>query len=93
MIAEALTTTNVVAEVIPDVTPELPPGIEPVLTVLNWLAGGVILLGVAGFLTALGFLAFAAYTGREITGFKGIFIACFVCILAASVTVILRAVL
>lgn len=69
---------------LPDPNPEQPPGTEGFTTVLNWIAWGVIVLGLAGFLCSAGFLAFASFTGREINGFKGLVIAIIVCILATA---------
>ncbi|MBF4636233.1 hypothetical protein ITJ38_17620 [Agreia pratensis] len=79
------------AGVLPDPTPEQPPGTEGVNTLLNYLSWGVIVLGLAGFLASAGFLAFAAFTGREINGFKGLVLAIIVCILATGAGAILRA--
>ncbi|QUC01861.1 MULTISPECIES: hypothetical protein [Cellulosimicrobium] len=76
--------------VLPDPSPEEPPGVEGVTTVLNWLSWGVIVLGVAGFLVSAGYLAFAAFTGREINGFKGLVMSILVCILATGVGAIMR---
>ncbi|WP_043652344.1 hypothetical protein [Cellulosimicrobium cellulans] len=70
--------------VLPNPTPEAPPGVEGVSTMLNWLAWGVIMLGLAGFLASAGYLAFAAFTGREVQGFKGLAISILVCILASA---------
>ncbi len=70
--------------VLPNPTPEAPPGVDGVSTLLNWLAWGVIMLGLAGFLASAGYLAFAAFTGREVQGFKGLAISILVCILASA---------
>lgn len=78
------------ARVLPDPQPEQPPGVEGFTTVLNWLSWGVITLGLAGFLASAGYLAFAAFTGREITGFKGLVLAIIVCILATGAGAIMR---
>lgn len=75
--------------VLPNPTPEAPPGVDGVSTLLNWLAWGVIILGLAGFLASAGYLAFAAFTGREIQGFKGLAISILVCILASAAGTIL----
>ncbi|GAA1495384.1 hypothetical protein [Paeniglutamicibacter kerguelensis] len=84
MFFELLTTTAHIASVIPNPTPEQPPGTEGFTTILNWIAWAVIMLGVAGFLASAGFLAFAAFTGREIQGFKGLVICLVVCVLAVA---------
>ncbi len=76
--------------VLPDPTPEEPPGFDGITTILNWLSWAVIILGVAGFLVSAGYLAFAAFTGREINGFKGLIISIIVAILATAVGVIFR---
>lgn len=89
MMLEIIELINVIG-VVPDVTPEQPPGTEGFNTLLNWLSWAAIICGVAGFLVAAGFLAFASYTGREINGFKGLVIAIIVCILATAVGAILR---
>lgn len=86
---ELLDLVNVLG-VIPDVRPEQPPGTEGFTTLLNWISWAAIISGVAGFLLAAGYLAFASYTGREINGFKGLVIAIIVCILATGVGAILR---
>lgn len=86
---ELLDLVNVLG-VIPDVRPEQPPGTEGFTTLLNWISWAAIICGVAGFLVAAGYLAFASYTGREINGFKGLVIAIIVCILATGVGAILR---
>ena len=70
--------------VLPNPTPEQPPGTDGINTILNWLSWGVMILGLAGFLASAGYLAFAAFTGREIQGFKGLAIAIIVCILATA---------
>ncbi|MCB7138247.1 hypothetical protein [Cellulosimicrobium marinum] len=75
--------------VLPNPTPEAPPGVDGISTLLNWLAWGVIILGLAGFLASAGYLAFAAFTGREIQGFKGLAISILVCILASAAGTIL----
>ncbi|WP_235915524.1 hypothetical protein [Puerhibacterium puerhi] len=75
---------------LPDPTPEEPPGFDGITTILNWLSWAVIILGVAGFLVSAGYLAFAAFTGREINGFKGLIISIIVAILATAVGVIFR---
>ena len=54
--------------VLPNPEPEQPPGTEGVSTLINWLAWGALILGLAGFLASAGYLAFAAFTGREIQG-------------------------
>ncbi|GED11343.1 hypothetical protein [Cellulosimicrobium cellulans] len=75
--------------VLPNPTPEPPPGVDGIETLLNYLAWGVIILGLAGFLSSAGYLAFAAFTGREIQGFKGLAISILVCILASAAGTIL----
>lgn len=79
-----------IAAVLPDPVPEPPPGVEGFTTVLNWLAWGVMMLGLAGFLSSAGYLAFAGFTGREITGIKGLVIAVIVCVLASAAGAIMR---
>lgn len=69
---------------LPDLDPEQPPGTEGFTTILNWIVWAVIILGLAGFLCSAGYLAFAAFTGREVQGFKGLIIALIVCILATG---------
>jgi hypothetical protein len=69
---------------LPQIDPEQPPGTEGFTTLLNWIAWGVIVLGLAGFLASAGYLAFASFTGREINGFKGLVICIIVCILATA---------
>jgi len=78
------------AGVLPDPQPEQPPGTEGFTTLLNYISWGVITLGLAGFLASAGYLAFAAFTGREINGFKGLVLAIIVCILATSAGAIMR---
>jgi hypothetical protein len=70
--------------VLPNPEPEQPPGTEGVSTLINWLAWGALILGLAGFLSSAGYLAFAAFTGREIQGFKGLVIALIVCVLVGA---------
>lgn len=77
-------TMDVVASTLPDVSPEQPPGTDGFTTLLNWVAWGAIICGLAGFFISAGFLAFAAFTGREATGFKGLVIAIIVCILVSA---------
>ena len=69
---------------LPNPKPEQPPGTDGFTTLLNWIAWGVIVLGLAGFLASAGYLAFASFTGREINGFKGLVICIIVCILATA---------
>jgi hypothetical protein len=90
MIAEIINTASPLIASLPDVSPEQPPGTEGFTTLLNWIAWGVIILGLAGFLASAGYLAFASFTGREITGFKGLVIAIIVCILATAAGAILQ---
>jgi hypothetical protein len=85
-----LATAFNLAGVLPDPTPEQPPGTEGFTTLLNYISWGVITLGLAGFLASAGYLAFAAFTGREINGFKGLVLAIIVCILATSAGAIMR---
>jgi hypothetical protein len=85
-----LATATNLAGVLPDPTPEQPPGTEGFTTLLNYISWGVITLGLAGFLASAGYLAFAAFTGREINGFKGLVLAIIVCILATSAGAIMR---
>lgn len=85
-----LATAINLAGVLPDPTPEQPPGTEGFTTLLNYISWGVITLGLAGFLASAGYLAFAAFTGREINGFKGLVLAIIVCILATSAGAIMR---
>ena len=75
---------------VPDVAPEEPPGVGNFTTLLNWIAWGVIMLGLAGFLASAGYLAFASFTGREIQGFKGLVITIIVCILAVAASTIIQ---
>lgn len=75
---------------LPNPNPEQPPGTEGFTTVLNWIAWGVIVLGLVGFLCSAGFLALASLTGREIQGFKGLVIAIIVCILATGAGAIMQ---
>lgn len=89
MIAETLNTASILAANLPDISPEQPPGTDGFTTLLNWIAWGVIILGLAGFLASAGYLAFASFTGREITGFKGLVISIIVCILATAAGAIL----
>lgn len=69
---------------IPDFTPTQPPGTEGLTTALGWIQWIVVFLGIVGFLVGAGTLAFAAYTGRELNSFKGIFLACGAAILAGA---------
>lgn len=87
---QAVEMLQTVVGVIPDVSPEQPPGTDGFTTLLNWISWAVIICGVAGFLASAGFLAFAAFTGREINGFKGLIIAIIVCILATGAGAIMR---
>jgi len=66
---------------LPNPTPEQPPGTEGFITVLNWVSWIMIIGAVAGFLISAGYLAFAAWTGREINGFKGLVLAILAAIL------------
>lgn len=77
-------TEFVLAGGLPNPKPVQPPGTSGFTTLLNWIAWGVIVLGLAGFLVSAGYLAFASFTGREINGFKGLVIAIIVCILATG---------
>ena len=70
---------------LPNPSPEQPPGTEGVVTILNWISWIVMVGGIAGCLISAGYLAFAAWTGREINGFKGLVLAIIACILAAGV--------
>lgn len=91
MIATSLLAFAVrVTGILPDPQPEQPPGTEGFTTLLNYISWGVITLGLAGFLASAGYLAFAAFTGREINGFKGLVLAIIVCILATSAGAIMR---
>lgn len=90
MFLNILTTGISIAGNIPNPTPEQPPGTEGFTTILNWIAWAVIIMGVAGFLSSAGFLAFAAFTGREINGVKGLIISLIVCILAISAGTIIN---
>lgn len=81
---DLLATGTEALSALPNPNPEQPPGTEGFTTLLNWIAWGVIVLGLAGFLAAAGYLAFAAFTGREINGFKGLVICIIVCILATA---------
>lgn len=85
-----VSTASHIAGSLPDISPEQPPGTDGFTTLLNWIAWGVIILGLAGFLASAGYLAFASFTGREITGFKGLVIAIIVCILATAAGAILQ---
>lgn len=80
---------DLIATALPKVTPEQPPGTEGFTTLLNWVAWGAIICGLAGFFISAGFLAFSAFTGREATGFKGLVISIIVCILVSAAGVIL----
>ena len=42
--------------VLPNPEPEQPPGTEGVSTLINWLAWGALILGLAGFLASAGYL-------------------------------------
>lgn len=75
---------------LPKVDPEQPPGTDGFTTLINWIAWGVIVLGLAGFLASAGYLAFASFTGREINGFKGLVICIIVCILASAAGAIIQ---
>lgn len=81
---DALSLAPDLISALPNPQPEQPPGTEGFTTLLNWIAWGVIVLGLAGFLASAGYLAFASFTGREINGFKGLVIAIIVCILATG---------
>ncbi len=70
---------------LPNPSPEQPPGTEGLVTILNWISWIVMVGGIAGFLISAGYLAFSAWTGREINGFKGLVLAIIACILAAGV--------
>lgn len=90
MLIEALNLGVDIAVTIPNPTPEQPPGTEGFTTILNWITWFVIGLGIAGFLVSAGYLSFAALTGREVNGFKGLVLALFVCILAVSAGTIIK---
>jgi hypothetical protein len=74
---------------IPDINPEMPPGMEGVNTLLNWIAGGVIVLGVGMFLVSAGSLIVGAINGREMNGFKGLAFSILGCVLATAAGVIM----
>ncbi|MFC7403434.1 hypothetical protein [Citricoccus sp. GCM10030269] len=90
MLMELMTTAANVYGVIPNPQPEQPPGTEGIMTLLNWVSWIVIILGVVGFLASAGSLVFAAFTGREIQGIKGLAIAIIVCMLAVGSGAIMR---
>lgn len=69
---------------LPNPTPEQPPGTEGFLTVLNWVSWIMIIGAVAGFIISAGYLAFAAWTGRETHGFKGLTLAIVAAILVGG---------
>ena len=76
--------TRVLAVPLPNITPEQPPGTDGITTILNWLSWIAIIAGLAGFLISLSVLAFSAWSGREMTGAKGLVIGIVVCILAVG---------
>ncbi|MFC0247003.1 hypothetical protein ACWG8W_12330 [Citricoccus zhacaiensis] len=90
MLMDLMATASTFASVIPNPTPEQPPGTEGITTLLNWISWIVIIIGVAGFLASAGSLVFAAFTGREIQGIKGLAIAIIVCGLATGAGAIMR---
>ena len=57
---------------LPNPNPEQPPGTDGFTTLLNWIAWGVIVLGLAGFLASAGYLAFASFTGPRDQRFQRI---------------------
>lgn len=74
--------TYVVA--LPNPSPEQPPGTEGFITVLNWVSWIMIIGAIAGFIISAGYLAFAAWSGRETHGFKGIVLAIIAAILVGA---------
>lgn len=50
---------------IPNVTPEEPPGMGGLTTILGWIAWGVTILCVVGFLVGVGMLVVAQHNGER----------------------------
>jgi hypothetical protein len=57
---------------LPQPHPVQPPGTDAILTVLNWMSYGCLILALGGFLAAAGSLAVAHHTGRPVDSFKGL---------------------
>ena len=81
---------SVLAASIPNPTPEQPPGTDGIVTLLNWLSWIVIICGLAGFLISLIILAFSAWSGREVSGAKGLVVSIVVCILSVGAGTIIQ---
>lgn len=90
MLLETLMAAQNLAGVLPNPVPEQPPGTEGITTLLNWISWIVIVLGVVGFLSSAGYLGVAAFTGREVQGFKGLALSIVVCILAVGAGAIMQ---
>lgn len=82
--------TRVLAVQLPNIDPQQPPGTDGITTLLGWLSWIAIIAGLAGFLVSLSVLAFSAWSGREMTGVKGLVIGIVVCILAISAGTIIQ---
>lgn len=90
MILETISTLMTLPGVIPNPTPVQPPGMEPVATLVNWVAWAAIVIGVVGFLASAGYLAIASFQGREIQGVKGLAISIIACVLVAATGTIIQ---
>lgn len=74
-----------------DPIPELPPGMDRIAIVLNWIAWGVQLIAVGGFVIGIGMLITGALSGREQQGMKMIIFAIVGAIMLGAVGTIMRA--
>jgi len=83
--------TSVANGIVPNPTPEAPPGSEPILMVPNWVAWGVIIVAVLGFLLSAGKLALAHQRGESSESFKGLAFAIGACILVGGAGGIMQA--
>ena len=74
-----------------DPIPQLPPGMDRIAIVLNWIAWGVQLIAVGGFVIGIGMLITGAINGREQQGMKMIIFAVVGAIMLGAVGTIMRA--
>jgi hypothetical protein len=85
-----LTTTAALLPALINPTPVAPPGSEPILTIVNWVSWGAIVVAVIGFIVAAGGLALAHHTGREMDNFKGLAFALIAAILVGAAGTIVQ---
>lgn len=74
-------------------SPEEPPGMGGLMTVVNWVAWGVVLACFLGALVAIGFIGVAVFNGRSNTeGFKGLLLSLVAIVLVGGLGGIIGAV-